>query len=151
MAVVLAVLSGGGRRMCAAQAWRAMEVGVASGRVRQLGVSNLKSLEQLQRLHADAVVKPSVVQQRFHGATQFEYPMREWFVECPRFSTAFAAKSYRTRLPFDGSDCASAKSLPPLPPCSLVPPLILTRAFCLSLQVQQCRCHFPVFLDTNSQ
>ena len=68
-----------------------MEAGVASGKVRQLGVSNLKSLEQLQRLHADAVVKPSVVQQRFHSATHFEYPMREWSVKRLEIIFAFVA------------------------------------------------------------
>jgi len=62
-------------------AWRVLEAAVQAGTVLQLGISNLSSLAQLQAIHADAVVKPAVVQQRFHAATGFERPMRAWCAE----------------------------------------------------------------------
>lgn len=60
------------------RAWAAMESEVQSGRVRQLGISNLKSLAQLQKLYADAIIKPALVQQRFHAKTRWERRMRLW-------------------------------------------------------------------------
>ena len=62
-------------------AWRVLEVAVHAGTVRQLGISNLQSLEQLQAIYAEAEVKPAAVQQRFHSATGFERPMRAWCAE----------------------------------------------------------------------
>lgn len=47
------------------EAWRAMEQAVDQGQARQLGISNVKSLEDLQYLHSKARIKPSVIQQRF--------------------------------------------------------------------------------------
>jgi len=60
------------------EAWRAMEEAVAAGHVRQLGVSNVNGLAELRAIHADAKVKPAVVQQRFHSTTGFEVELREW-------------------------------------------------------------------------
>lgn len=59
------------------RAWRVLEKAVEAGTVRQLGISNT-GLPQLQQLYTDAVVKPSVVQQRFHAPTGFERDMRAW-------------------------------------------------------------------------
>jgi|EP01049_Picozoa_sp_SAG25_P007058 diketogulonate reductase-like aldo/keto reductase len=59
-------------------AWSAMEAEVRAGRVKQLGVSNLRSLQQLTRLYDEATIKPAVVQMRFHDKTGFEREMRVW-------------------------------------------------------------------------
>jgi diketogulonate reductase-like aldo/keto reductase len=56
-------------------AWRAMESIADSGGARLLGVSNV-SLEQLERLHRDARVKPSFVQNRCYAATGWDRAVR---------------------------------------------------------------------------
>ena len=61
--------------------WSVLEAAVQAGTIKQLGISNLASLSQLQAIHAEATVKPAVVQQRFHSATGFERPMRAWCAE----------------------------------------------------------------------
>merc|ERR1740138_47548 len=63
------------------EAWRAMEDSVRTGLVRQLGIANATSIGQLQAIHADATVKPAVVQQRIHAETCFEIEMRLWCAE----------------------------------------------------------------------
>ena len=60
------------------ECYRAMEDAVRGGKARQLGISNCKSLEQLQRIYAEASIKPAVVQQRFYVKTLFERDMRAW-------------------------------------------------------------------------
>jgi diketogulonate reductase-like aldo/keto reductase len=44
--------------------WRAFEGLVESGKVRQLGISNIYDLRALQDIYHDADVKPAVVQNR---------------------------------------------------------------------------------------
>ncbi len=63
------------------QAWRAMETTVEAGQCRQLGISNVKAMSQLERLWDEATVKPAVVQMRFHAKTNFEREMRAWCSE----------------------------------------------------------------------
>ena len=63
------------------KAWRAMEVTVEAGFARQLGVSNIKSKSQLERIWEEATVKPSVLHMRFHAKTGFEREMRNWCSE----------------------------------------------------------------------
>lgn len=58
--------------------WRSMEAFVASGEVRALGISNQYSVRELQRLHADADVKPSCVQNRFYAETRHDVDVRRW-------------------------------------------------------------------------
>ena len=58
-----------------------METAVEAGFARQLGVSNIKSMSQLERLWEEASVKPAVVQMRFHAKTNFEREMRAWCSE----------------------------------------------------------------------
>lgn len=58
------------------RAWRAMEEIVSSGRVGQIGISNCYDLELLQRLYADAVIKPSVVQNRFYHESDYDKELR---------------------------------------------------------------------------
>jgi aryl-alcohol dehydrogenase-like predicted oxidoreductase len=67
---------------CCVLLWvRAMETAVEAGFARQLGVSNIKSMSQLERLWEEASVKPAVVQMRFHAKTNFEREMRAWCSE----------------------------------------------------------------------
>lgn len=68
------------------EAWQAMEDLMQEGLVRQLGIANVASPEELQRLHADARVKPDVVQLGFVNETWFDTPwfkgeMRRWWIE----------------------------------------------------------------------
>jgi len=58
------------------EAWRAMESLVAGGAVRQLGISNCDGPEQLAALYASARTKPAVVQNRFHGDTDYDRGIR---------------------------------------------------------------------------
>ena len=60
------------------EAWAAMEEAVDNGHARQLGISNVKSLDDLQYLFFVARIKPALVQQRFHRKTGFEREMRSW-------------------------------------------------------------------------
>ncbi|HYT89284.1 MAG TPA: aldo/keto reductase [Gemmataceae bacterium] len=59
------------------EAWRAMEALHDSGRVRLLGVSNV-SLEQVQRLCAQARVPPRFVQNRCYAARRWDRGVREF-------------------------------------------------------------------------
>merc|ERR1719330_1010746 len=54
---------------------------VASGKVVQLGISNMYSLEQLRELWARAAVKPTGVQNRFYAETCFDADIRRWCKE----------------------------------------------------------------------
>eukprot|EP00747_Dinoflagellata_sp_TGD_P113943 gnl/TRDRNA2_/TRDRNA2_171823_c0_seq2.p1 gnl/TRDRNA2_/TRDRNA2_171823_c0~~gnl/TRDRNA2_/TRDRNA2_171823_c0_seq2.p1 ORF type:complete len:550 (+),score=72.14 gnl/TRDRNA2_/TRDRNA2_171823_c0_seq2:205-1650(+) len=55
-----------------------MEAAVRTGKVRQLGISNVASLRHLRRIHTDASIKPAVVQQRFYADTRFDSEIRAW-------------------------------------------------------------------------
>lgn len=57
------------------RAWRAFESLHAGGVVRLLGISNV-DLPTLERLYEAAVVKPTVVQNRFWNATDWDRPLR---------------------------------------------------------------------------
>jgi diketogulonate reductase-like aldo/keto reductase len=58
--------------------WRAMEAIHNAGGARQLGISNCYDLDYLQRLSADARVKPAVVQNRFYQDTGYDAQLRQW-------------------------------------------------------------------------
>ncbi len=58
------------------QAWEAMESLAASGRVRQLGISNCYDLGLLETLHRTARIKPAVVQNRFYSETGYDQEIR---------------------------------------------------------------------------
>ncbi len=63
------------------QAYRAMEVVVVQGGVKQLGVSNCYDLKTLQLLYHDAIVKPVVLQNRFYKETNFDKDLRLFCIE----------------------------------------------------------------------
>jgi diketogulonate reductase-like aldo/keto reductase len=56
--------------------WQAMESLVDIGRVRQLGISNCYSLNQLKTLYDGARVKPAVVQNRFYAESAYDREIR---------------------------------------------------------------------------
>jgi len=56
--------------------WREFESLVDAGRVRQLGISNCYSLEELSELYEAARVKPAVVQNRFYVETGYDREIR---------------------------------------------------------------------------
>lgn len=58
------------------EVWRAMEVLQQSGKVRQLGVSNIREA-QLQALLAEAKVKPAFVQNRCYAQLKWDVQVRE--------------------------------------------------------------------------
>eukprot|EP00747_Dinoflagellata_sp_TGD_P114599 gnl/TRDRNA2_/TRDRNA2_171960_c3_seq1.p1 gnl/TRDRNA2_/TRDRNA2_171960_c3~~gnl/TRDRNA2_/TRDRNA2_171960_c3_seq1.p1 ORF type:complete len:453 (-),score=67.49 gnl/TRDRNA2_/TRDRNA2_171960_c3_seq1:78-1436(-) len=58
-------------------AWNAMAGAKQAGLVRQLGISNLKSLDQLRNLTADASVQPAVVFGEAVAQTAFERELRQ--------------------------------------------------------------------------
>eukprot|EP00747_Dinoflagellata_sp_TGD_P084432 gnl/TRDRNA2_/TRDRNA2_162513_c1_seq1.p1 gnl/TRDRNA2_/TRDRNA2_162513_c1~~gnl/TRDRNA2_/TRDRNA2_162513_c1_seq1.p1 ORF type:complete len:400 (-),score=58.20 gnl/TRDRNA2_/TRDRNA2_162513_c1_seq1:58-1104(-) len=59
------------------EAWHAMESVACAGMVRQLGLLNVQSVEQLSRIYKDATLKPAVVQQ----SNTPEREIREWCTE----------------------------------------------------------------------
>ena len=60
------------------RAWRAMEEIHASGAARLLGISNCYDADILKALHADALIKPAVVQNRFYRETGYDRSLRQW-------------------------------------------------------------------------
>jgi diketogulonate reductase-like aldo/keto reductase len=58
------------------EVWQAMESLVASGSVRQIGISNCYELRSLTALHRSAQIKPRVVQNRFYDRTGYDREIR---------------------------------------------------------------------------
>lgn len=56
--------------------WRTLET-YTPDKIRHLGISNIV-LTTLQELHENVVIKPSVVQNRFHDQTEYEVALRLW-------------------------------------------------------------------------
>jgi diketogulonate reductase-like aldo/keto reductase len=57
------------------EAWRAME-SLVDGGIRCLGISNCYQLAELQALFRSAVIKPSLVQNRFYADTRYDREIR---------------------------------------------------------------------------
>lgn len=60
------------------EVWRAMEEIAQRGGTRLLGVSNCYDVHFFQRLFADAIVKPSILQNRFYAQTHYDDELRAW-------------------------------------------------------------------------
>jgi diketogulonate reductase-like aldo/keto reductase len=60
------------------EAWQAMEAGVDSGKVGQLGISNCYQLLQLEALYDGAKIKPAVIQNRFYADTHYDRNIRAY-------------------------------------------------------------------------
>ena len=58
--------------------WNAMETIQKAGGARQLGISNCYDLELMKRLYGDAIVKPTVLQNRFYQETGYDQDLRHW-------------------------------------------------------------------------
>ncbi len=58
--------------------WRAMEEIVQNGGALRIGISNCYDLKLLQRLHAEAQIKPSIVQNRFYAQSDYDMQLRAW-------------------------------------------------------------------------
>jgi len=56
--------------------WRAMEREVGKGRARSLGLSNCYDHREFMRLHREAQIKPTVLQNRFHRDSGFDAQLR---------------------------------------------------------------------------
>jgi diketogulonate reductase-like aldo/keto reductase len=60
------------------EVWHAMEQLVDSGIARQLGISNLTRLAQLQAVCEQARIPPAVLQNRFHAESGYDRQLREF-------------------------------------------------------------------------
>lgn len=58
------------------KAWQALEALVDAGQVGLIGISNCYEPELLQRLHAQARIKPAIVQNRFHAQNGYDGDIR---------------------------------------------------------------------------
>lgn len=58
------------------EAWHALESCCESGRARRLGISNCYDLRTLRRLHEQAHIAPTVVQNRFHADSGYDREIR---------------------------------------------------------------------------
>jgi len=61
--------------------WNVFEEFHSKGAVKQLGVSNSYSLEEFERIHREAKVKPAVLQNRFRAETGYDEEIREFCKE----------------------------------------------------------------------
>lgn len=60
------------------EVWRAMEKLVDAGITRQLGISNVTRLEQLQAVCGIARIQPAVLQNRFHAENSYDLRLRDF-------------------------------------------------------------------------
>jgi len=59
-------------------AYRVMEQAVDDGKVKRLGISNCYNLEWLSSIYERARIKPSVLQNRFYGESQWDQDIRQF-------------------------------------------------------------------------
>eukprot|EP00277_Geminigera_cryophila_P004942 CAMPEP_0179433654 /NCGR_PEP_ID=MMETSP0799-20121207/18028_1 /TAXON_ID=46947 /ORGANISM="Geminigera cryophila, Strain CCMP2564" /LENGTH=285 /DNA_ID=CAMNT_0021211769 /DNA_START=146 /DNA_END=1003 /DNA_ORIENTATION=- len=62
-------------------AWRVLETFVQQGVIGQLGISNCYDLSVLQAIAKEALVQPSVVQNRFYKDSNYDKDLRAWCKE----------------------------------------------------------------------
>lgn len=61
--------------------WQAMEHIYKLGEAKQIGLSNCYELEMLQQLYESASIKPTILQNRFYQATNYDHEIRRWCKE----------------------------------------------------------------------
>lgn len=61
--------------------WQSLERIQQAGGTRQLGISNCYDLDLLKQLHRQALIKPTIVQNRFHGKSGYDIALRRWCLE----------------------------------------------------------------------
>jgi len=59
-------------------AWKAMEHIYNQGGTKQIGISNCYDLEMLKQLYEAALIKPTIVQNRFYQNTGYDSELRKW-------------------------------------------------------------------------
>jgi diketogulonate reductase-like aldo/keto reductase/Kef-type K+ transport system membrane component KefB len=60
------------------KAWKVMEEFYNEGKIKALGISNCYELSTLMKLYEQAKIKPSIVQNRFYGDTDYDKGIRAW-------------------------------------------------------------------------
>jgi len=60
------------------QVWETMQNIYQEGGAKSIGISNCYDLNLLKKLYDDATVKPSIVQNRFYEATDYDKDLRSW-------------------------------------------------------------------------
>jgi diketogulonate reductase-like aldo/keto reductase len=63
------------------KAWKVFESLFEKGDVRRIGISNCYDLSLLQKLYADARIKPWCVQNRFYADVHYDKTLRAWATE----------------------------------------------------------------------
>lgn len=58
--------------------WKVFEEYVGKGIVKQLGISNIYSLNDLQKIWEESKIKPAVIQNRFYSKSGFDKEIREF-------------------------------------------------------------------------
>lgn len=58
--------------------WQVMEEKYQSGEAQELGISNCYDLNVLKKLHENAMVKPTILQNRFYADTGYDTEIRAW-------------------------------------------------------------------------
>lgn len=69
--------------------WKVFETFVDAGKVRQLGMSNMYSLQNFQKLYDAVRIKPSVLQNRLYEETGYDKDLREFCKEKRIFYQSF--------------------------------------------------------------
>lgn len=60
------------------EAWRALEEFHKQGVIGHLGVSNCYDLEEFQLIYEEAIIKPTLLQNRFYAKTDYDKDLRAW-------------------------------------------------------------------------
>lgn len=60
------------------EAWRAMEELHHQGLIGRLGISNCYALYDLKLIYEDAIIKPTLLQNRFYARMDYDKTLREW-------------------------------------------------------------------------
>ena len=71
------------------EVYRQCEKFIDEGHVKQLGISNLYSIDRLKELYDDARHKPAVIQNRFYAETNFDHSIRQFCREKNIFYQSF--------------------------------------------------------------
>merc|ERR1711879_218930 len=91
--------------------------------------------EQLRRVHADAVVKPVVVQQRFYSKTRFEREMRAWCATSGVHFQSFWMLTANSKKGRAGRDAISSRTVCKLSTKYNVTPEVLFFRFVMGLGI----------------
>eukprot|EP00547_Thalassionema_nitzschioides_P010703 CAMPEP_0194259876 /NCGR_PEP_ID=MMETSP0158-20130606/44601_1 /TAXON_ID=33649 /ORGANISM="Thalassionema nitzschioides, Strain L26-B" /LENGTH=336 /DNA_ID=CAMNT_0038999843 /DNA_START=89 /DNA_END=1096 /DNA_ORIENTATION=- len=63
------------------KAWRVLEDYVKQGTIRHLGISSVHDATYLERIMRDAIVKPEIIQNRFHSNRGYDVELHETFMK----------------------------------------------------------------------